>query len=131
MRDELKLSLAAVTVLGDRYLRRDERGRPVESTGEMMDRATNCVAAGQDSYQPGSSAQWAERFSRLLRGLEFLPNSPTPMNAGSGLVLLADVLCCPSIHCVQFSLRWHSTEIQPAGGGTGHRFTHLRPAGIG
>lgn len=37
--DELKLGLAAVTVLRERYLLRDEQGRPAESTGEMMDRA--------------------------------------------------------------------------------------------
>ena len=45
VRDELKLSLAAVTVLRERYLLRDEQGRPTESTGEMMDRAARCVAS--------------------------------------------------------------------------------------
>ena len=63
VRDELKLSLAAVTVLRERYLLRDETGRPTESTGEMMDRAARCVAAAEDDYRPGSSTQWAERFS--------------------------------------------------------------------
>ena len=48
VRDELKLSLAAVTVLRERYLLRDEQGRPTESTGEMMDRAARCVAAAED-----------------------------------------------------------------------------------
>ncbi|AGL26046.1 ribonucleoside-diphosphate reductase large subunit nrdZ [Mycobacterium tuberculosis CAS/NITR204] len=38
VRDELKLSLAAVTVLRERYLLHDEQGRPAESTGELMDR---------------------------------------------------------------------------------------------
>ena len=42
--DELKLSLAAVTVLRERYLLHDEQGRPTESTGQMMDRAARCVA---------------------------------------------------------------------------------------
>ena len=65
VRDELKLSLAAVTVLRERYLLRDEQGRPSESTGEMMDRAAHCVAAAEDDYRPGSSTQWAERFSTL------------------------------------------------------------------
>lgn len=44
---------------------------------DMMDRAARCVAGAEDDYRPGSSAQWAERFSTLLRNLEFLPNSPT------------------------------------------------------
>jgi ATP cone domain len=53
MRDELKLSIAAVTVLAERYLLRDDCGRPTESTGEMMDRvagaapATRSVTCGQ------------------------------------------------------------------------------------
>ena len=51
VRDELKLSLAAVTVLRERYLLRDGQGRPTESTGEMMDRAARCVAAAEDDYR--------------------------------------------------------------------------------
>ena len=131
LRDELKLSLAAVTVLRERYLLRDERGRPAESTGEMMDRAANCVAAAEDGYQPGSSARWAERFSALLRGLEFLPNSPTLMNAGTDLGLLAGCFVLPiqdSLRAI-FATLGQAAEIQHAGGGTGYTFTHLRPAG--
>lgn len=131
VRDELKLSVAAVTVLSERYLLRDERGRPTESTGEMMDRAAHCVAAAEDEYQPRSAAQWAERFATLMRNLEFLPNSPTLMNAGTDLGLLAGCFVLP----VQDSLRsifttlGQAAEIQRAGGGTGYAFGHLRPAG--
>ena len=131
VRDELKLSLAAVTVLRERYLLRDEDGRPTESTGEMMDRAAHFVAATEDDHQPGTSAQWAERFSTLLRGLEFLPNSPTLMNAGTELGLLAGCFVLPledSLHSI-FSTLGQSAEIQRAGGGTGYSFSHLRPAG--
>lgn len=52
VRDELKLSLAAVTVLRERYLLHDEQGRPAESTGELMDRSARCVAAAEDQYEP-------------------------------------------------------------------------------
>ena len=62
VRDELKLGLAAVTVLSERYLLRDERGRPAESTGELMDRTANYVAMAEDQYRAGSSSQWADRF---------------------------------------------------------------------
>ena len=131
MRDELKLSLAAVTVLRERYLLRDELGRPIESTGEMMDRAANCVAAAEDGYRRGSSPQWAERFSTLLRNLEFLPNSPTLMNAGTDLGLLAGCFVLPvedSLRSI-FTTLGQAAEIQRAGGGTGYTFSHLRPAG--
>jgi ribonucleoside-diphosphate reductase alpha chain len=131
VRDELKLSVAAATVLGERYLLRDEHGRPTESTGEMMDRVANCVAAAEESFRRGFSAMWAERFSMLLRSLEFLPNSPTLMNAGTELGLLSACFVLPvddSLRSI-FSTLGHSAEIHQAGGGTGYTFTHLRPAG--
>ncbi len=131
VRDELKLSLAAATVLRERYLLRDEQGALTESTGEMMDRAARCVAAAEDEYQSGSSAQWAERFSALLRNLEFLPNSPTLMNAGTDLGLLSGCFVLPvedSLRSI-FTTLGQAAEIQRAGGGTGYSFGHLRPAG--
>lgn len=131
VRDELKLSLAAVTVLRERYLLCDEQGRPTESTGEMMDRAARCVAAAEDDYRSGSSAQWAERFSTLLRTLEFLPNSPTLMNAGTDIGLLAGCFVLPvedSLRSIFITLG-QAAEIQRTGGGTGYTFSHLRPAG--
>jgi ribonucleoside-diphosphate reductase alpha chain len=130
VRDELKLSLAAVTVLRERYLLRDEQGRPTESTGEMMDRAARCAAAAEDEYRPRSSVRWAEKFSTLLRNLEFLPNSPTLMNAGTDLGLLSGCFVLPvedSLRAI-FTTLGQAAEIQRAGGGTGYAFSHLRPA---
>src|SRR5690606_29254854 len=95
VRDDLKLSLAAVTVLGERYLRRDDRGRPVESRGELLARGGSFVAGAEDVHEPGTSREWAERFSGLLRSLEFLPNSPTLMNAGTPIGLLSGCVVLP------------------------------------
>lgn len=133
VRDELKLSLAAVTVLRERYLLHDEQGRPAESTGELMDRSARCVAAAEDQYEPGSSRRWAERFATLLRNLEFLPNSPTLMNSGTDLGLLAGCFVLPIEDSLQsiFATLGQAAELQRAGGGTGYAFSHLRPAGIG
>lgn len=131
VRDELKLSLAAVTVLRERYLLHDEQGRPAESTGELMDRSARCVAAAEDQYEPGSSRRWAERFATLLRNLEFLPNSPTLMNSGTDLGLLAGCFVLPIEDSLQsiFATLGQAAELQRAGGGTGYAFSHLRPAG--
>lgn len=131
VRDELKLSLAAVTVLSERYLLRDGESRPVESTGEMMDRVAAFVAGAEDGYRAGSSTGWAERFSALLRGLEFLPNSPTLMNAGTPLGMLSGCVVLPledSLRSI-FTTLGQTAEIHQAGGGTGYTFSHLRPAG--
>ncbi|HTM84595.1 MAG TPA: ATP cone domain-containing protein, partial [Mycobacterium sp.] len=131
VRDELKVSLAAATVLSERYLLRDHRGRPTESTGEMMDRVATFVAAAEDNYQTGSSAKWAERFAGVLRGLEFLPNSPTLMNAGTPLGLLSGCVVLPledSLRSI-FRTLGQTAEIHRCGGGTGFSFSALRPAG--
>lgn len=97
----------------------------------MMDRAARCVAGAEDEYQPGSSAEWADRFSRCLRSLEFLPNSPTLMNAGTDLGLLAGCFVLPvedSLRSI-FATLAQAADIQRAGGGTGFSFSHVRPAG--
>jgi len=131
VRDELKLGLAAVVVLRERFLRRDERGRPVESTGELMDRAATHVAAAEDEHRPGASRRWAEAFSALLRRLDFLPNSPTLMNAGTPVGLLSGCVVLPiedSLRSI-FAALGDAALVHQAGGGTGYTFTHLRPAG--
>lgn len=131
VRDELKLSLAAVTVLRQRYLRRDTHGHPVESTGEMLDRVACAVAAAEDHYESGTSAHWAQRFSSMLRSLELLPNSPTLMNAGTPIGFLAGCVVLPvddSLRSIFTTLR-NAALIQQAGGGTGYAFSRVRPAG--
>ncbi|WP_431934339.1 ATP cone domain-containing protein [Nonomuraea jabiensis] len=131
VRDELKLSLAATVVVKERYLRRDEAGAVIESTGEMMDRVAQHVARGEDEFRPGSSARWAEEFSRAMRALEFLPNSPTLMNAGCGLGLLSGCFVLPVEDSLEsiFTAVKDSVLIQQGGGGTGFAFSRLRPAG--
>lgn len=127
IRDELKLSLNAAVVLRERYLLRDERGRVVESTGELMERVARHVAA----VEPGDGERVAEAFARMLRALEFLPNSPTLMNAGTRLGLLSGCFVLPvddSLDSIFSTLRL-TALIHQAGGGTGFSFSRLRPAG--
>ncbi len=129
--DDLKLSVNAVVVLKERYLRRDERGRVLESTGEMMDRVAHHVARAEEAFAPGSSERWAEAFSRALRALEFLPNSPTLMNAGTRLGLLSGCFVLPvedSLESIFAAVR-QMALIHQAGGGTGFSFSRLRPRG--
>jgi Ribonucleotide reductase, all-alpha domain len=93
--DELGLTIGACALLRERYLRRDERGRIVESTGKMMDRVARHVAGAEDEHRRGSSEHWSEEFARSLRSLEFLPTSPTLMNAGTGIGLLSACFVLP------------------------------------
>ncbi|HUY49395.1 MAG TPA: adenosylcobalamin-dependent ribonucleoside-diphosphate reductase [Streptosporangiaceae bacterium] len=129
--EDLKLSLGAAAILRERYLLRNRRGRPAESPGGMLDRVAGFVAAAEDAYEPGSSAQWAERFSALLHSLDFLPNSPTLMNAGTPIGLLSGCVVLPvedSLRSI-FAALGQAALIHQAGGGTGYSFSHLRPAG--
>lgn len=131
VRDELGLTVGACTVLRERYLRRDERGRVVESTGEMMDRVARHVAGAEDQHRGGSSEHWSDEFARSLRSLEFLPNSPTLMNAGTGIGLLSACFVLPledSLESIFGTLR-DAAVLHQAGAGTGFSFSRLRPAG--
>jgi ribonucleoside-diphosphate reductase alpha chain len=129
--DDLGLGPGAGAVLTERYLLRDERGRVTESAGQMMDRAAVCVAQAEEVWRPGSAARWAEEFAGAMRRLEFLPNSPTLMNAGTGLGLLSGCVVLPledSLASI-FSALGQAAQLHQAGGGTGYSFARLRPRG--
>jgi ribonucleoside-diphosphate reductase alpha chain len=131
VRDELKLTLNAVALLRERYLLRDEEGRIVESTGEMMERVARHVAAAEDRFDPGSSGRWTEEFAGALKSLAFLPNSPTLMNAGTEVGLLSGCFVLPvedSLESIFTALR-QMALIHQAGGGTGFSFSRLRRRG--
>ena len=90
-KDDLKLSLNAVEVLKRRYLLKDEQGNVIESPSQMFERVATAIARAELNY--GKSQEEVKeierRFYLLMRNLEFLPNSPTLMNAGTELGQLA------------------------------------------
>lgn len=131
VRDELKLGLGAVTVLAERYLLRDDSGRVVESTGEMLERTARHVATAEDMHEPQSSERWSEAFAEALRGLDFLPNSPVLMNAGTRIGLLSACFVLPledSLASI-FTTLGNAALIHLAGGGVGYSLSRLRPKG--
>ena len=131
VRDELKLTLNAATVLKDRYLLRDDDHRLAESTGQMMERVAAAMAAVEDRFESGAALRWRSEFARMLRELEFLPNSPTLMNAGTDLGVLSGCFVLPvedSLESIFETLK-HTALVHQAGGGTGFAFSALRPRG--
>ena len=130
--DDLKLSLNAVRVLEKRYLRRDETGRVCETPAEMFRRVAEAVAAVEERYEGREAARAsAEGFYRLMSSLDFLPNSPTLMNAGTDLGQLSACFVLPvedSMDGIFTALR-NMAFIHQSGGGTGFNFSKLRPAG--
>ena len=76
-----------MTVLERRYLLRDEQGNVQETPADLLRRVARFVAEGDVAYGKSEAevAALTERFYELMARLEFLPNSPTLMNAGRPL----------------------------------------------
>ena len=122
----------ALAVLRARYLAR-EGGVVVETPDQLFRRVAHHVSNVEGRYGYSAEAVAAARatFERMMASLEFLPNSPTLMNAGRPLGQLAACFVVPvedSTRGVFEAVRW-AAEIQKTGGGTGFSFSRLRPAG--
>lgn len=130
-KDELKLSVNAVKVLKSRYLLRDEEGNIVETPLEMFKRVARVVASIDRKYGDHAN-KFEEEYFKIMSGLEFIPNSPCLMNAGTKLQQMGAcyVLDVPdSLEGIFGSLKTASL-IQKAGGGTGFSFSKIRGKGV-
>jgi ribonucleoside-diphosphate reductase alpha chain len=122
----------ALAVLRARYLAR-EAGAVVETPAQLFGRVASHISAAEAGmgYSADEVATARRRFEQMMSSLEFLPNSPTLMNAGRPLGQLAACFVVPvedSTTGVFEAVRW-AAEIQKTGGGTGFSFSRLRPAG--
>src|SRR5512139_3680175 len=115
-------------VLERRYLLRDEAGAVVERPEGLFRRVARAVARAEPEAGRGAAA---ERFEARLSALEFLPNSPTLMNAGRAHGQLAACFVLPvedDLAGIFDALKW-AALIHQSGGGTGFSFSRLRPRG--
>lgn len=131
--DELKLPLNAIKVLASRYLRKNEKRKTVESTAELFRRVARSVAAVDKNYRyyKRHVKEIEEEFYNMMANFEFLPNSPTLMNAGTDLGQLSACFVLPvedSMESIFGAVR-DTALIHKSGGGTGFTFAHLRPKG--
>lgn len=126
------LTANAVRVLEARYLRRDNQGVVEESPAEMFSRVARSVASAELPFG-GTAAvgHYEEQFCRIMSGLEFLPNSPTLMNAGTSVGQLSACFVLPVADSLAgiFDSLALMASIQQSGGGTGFSFSKLRPRG--
>ncbi len=123
------LSDSARLVLGRRYLQRDDSMRIVETPDELFRRVATSVAQAESSHGATPEALANDAYA-LMSKLEFLPNSPTLMNAGTESQQLAACFVLPVEDSLTdiFDTLKYAALIHQSGGGTGFAFSHLRPA---
>ncbi|MDR0616090.1 MAG: vitamin B12-dependent ribonucleotide reductase [Synergistaceae bacterium] len=132
MADRMKAQFSenALKVLERRYLRKDDAGEIIECPEDMLWRVASAVAVSEE-VSGGNKDEWAVRFYDMMARLDFLPNSPTLMNAGTPKGQLSACFVLPVGDSMEeiFGALVSTALVHKSGGGTGFNFSHVRPAG--
>jgi ribonucleoside-diphosphate reductase alpha chain len=129
---EMAISENARKVLERRYLKKDSEGKELETPEQMVARVSYDIAMAEGLFYgsvPEVVFRWAERFYAMMILLDFMPNSPTLMNAGQELQQLSACFVLPVEDSMEsiFEAVKNTALIHKSGGGTGFSFSRLRP----
>ena len=134
MDDEKKLELTenSIKVLERRYLKKNEQGKVAESPEKMFRRVARAIAEPERNFRATAEEikDLENNFYDLISSLNFMPNSPTLMNAGRPLGQLSACFVLPIEDSMEsiFTAVKDTAMIHKSGGGTGFAFSRLRPS---
>ncbi|MFH0861167.1 MAG: vitamin B12-dependent ribonucleotide reductase [Candidatus Altiarchaeota archaeon] len=133
VKDDVKLSVNAISILERRYLKKNEHGEVIETPGQMLKRVASNIAEAEKRYKKAEREIKAieKEFYESMSRLEFIPNSPTLMNAGTDIQQLSACFVLPVEDTMEsiFEAVKNTSLIHQSGGGTGFSFSRLRPKG--
>jgi ribonucleoside-diphosphate reductase alpha chain len=130
LKDDLKLPVNTMEVLKRRYLLKDDKQNIIETPGELFRRVARNIAKAENNFKSRyGKEEVEEKFYQMMRNQEFMPNSPTLMNAGTLLGQLSACFCLPVEDSMEgiFGALSNMAKIHQTGGGTGFSFSNLRP----
>ena len=127
------ISPQAETVLAHRYFLKNEQHEAIETSETLFSRVADAIAAVEDQYLtlPVEKQLLASEFYSMMSNLDFLPNSPTLMNAGTEQGTLSACFVLPLEDSMEGIMKAASDAamVQKFGGGTGFSLSKLRPKG--
>lgn len=125
------LSENAIVVMERRITQRDDQNDSVETPDGCFRRVARNLSQAETKFggSDGDRAAAEESFYQLMASLDFLPNSPTLVNAGRDLQQLSACFVLPVPDSIEgiFEAIKHTAMIHKSGGGTGFAFSRLRP----
>lgn len=124
--DDVGLSLNALTVAREKYIRKDESGEVMESVGEMFSRTAKFLASAEKA---NNRKKWQTEFEVIMRDLRFMPGGRTLANSGTPNNQLANCFVMPMPDDIEgiFESLKESSILKKYGGGVGFTFGHIRP----
>lgn len=129
-RKKVNLTENARVVLDKRYLKKDDTGKTIETPEDLFFRVAENIASAEKVFNPEENTDaWTEKFYNTMVDLDFLPNSPTLMNAGRDLQQLSACFVLPIGDSMEdiFNAVKYTALIHKSGGGTGFSFSNIRP----
>ncbi len=128
----MELSSNARITFEKRYLIKDEKGNPLETPEDLLQRVADNIASIENKYglKDMQIENIKSKFYRIMDETRFMPNSPTLMNAGRELQQLSACFVLPLEDSMEgiFTALKNMALVQKTGGGTGFAFDRLRPS---